>query len=152
MENKEIIIITKPLKNFLTKTKQKLNYNFVFTNTQQFINIFINNNNNNVIIYDITESPSKIKTISIKNHINKTGTNPLIKNQKKLKIDFLDITSIYSCKIKKGKTTTSLGKKYNKHKNRTKTPSTDLANIAILCKALKFKKIKAKLINTTITN
>ena len=151
MENKEIIIITKPLKNFLVQTKKKLNYNFVFTTPQQFIKTFINKKKKDAFIYDITETSSKIKTISIKNHINKTGINPLIKNQKKLKIDFLDITSIYNCKIKTGKTTISLGKKYNKYKNKTQTPSTDLANIAILCKALKFQQIKARLINTSFT-
>ena len=70
-----------------------------------------------------------------------------IGKQQKLGIDFIDISSIYSAQ-KEGVVTTSLGKtKINKEFKKTKNPSTEMSNIAVLCQALKFKKIEGILIN-----
>ena len=147
MENDYKTIITKELSFFLKKRKIFLKYDYIYTTPKTLINKLINNKNKRIKIYDITNVDKKIKKINIENHINKTGENPLIGNQKKLKIDFLDITSIYSYKNKKGETTTSLGKKQITKENKEKNPSTELSNIAIVCKALKFEKIEGFLIN-----
>ena len=148
MEKEHKTIITEGLKCFLKERERSFEYDFIYKANNAIISDLININKEKIKIYDITKANPKTKKISIKNHINKTGFNPLVGNQQTFKIDFLDITTIYFCKSKKGKTTTSLGKKYFKNKDEEKTPSTYLANIAIICKALKFQQIEAFLINT----
>ena len=78
--------------------------------------------------------------------MNKTGENPIRGNQALSKQPFFDITSLY-LKSTQGITTTSLGKQYIKMKNKVEHPSTYMSNIAILCKANSYKKIKGVLIN-----
>ena len=85
--------------------------------------------------------------INVSDHINKTGQNPLIKKQNKLKIEFIDTTKIYTKQKKEGVVTTSLGQRFNKKKKNEKYPSTYISNVAIICKAIGFKKITGKLIN-----
>ena len=99
----------------------------------------------NLIVYDITKTkthpPESI--IKVKDHINRTGKNPLISHQKKLNIDFIDITKIY--KIEKNAVNTDCcGKKLNK---KYTYPSHYLCNISILAKAMGIKKISAFLVN-----
>ncbi len=94
----------------------------------------------------LTKKNSKKKKFFVKNHVNKTGENPIRGNQALSKEPFFDITSVYE-KTKEGIITPSLGKKYSKMKNKEKHPSTYLSNIVILCKALGFNKITGILIN-----
>ena len=123
------IIITKAVKKIFPKIKHSYCYD-----KKNAINTIskIKKNQQAVVIYDITydkknKSGQKIK---VKNHINKTGENPLINIHP---IRFLDATKIY--KRNKGSViTTSFGKNYNKIQTKTPYPSTELSNIAILCK------------------
>ena len=86
-----------------------------------------------VDIYDITcDLETKTHKITVNDHINKTGKNPLI-GQKP--IQFIDITRLY-IKNKKGITTTCLGERYGKEKNAHPHPSTTLCLVAILCKKI----------------
>ena len=63
-------------------------------------------------IYDIGKVFQKQKkTIKIRDHINKTGINPIIKNKHINKIIFQDISKIYN--TKKGAITTCCGKSLN---------------------------------------
>ena len=89
----------------------------------------------------------KIKKLYVNNHVNKTGENPLRGRQKIAEQSFFDITGVYK-KRDEGITTVGLGKKYLKEKNKHEYPSTYLLNIAILCKAVGFKKVEGLLINT----
>ena len=98
-----------------------------------------------IIIYDVTETKEKIKKFNIKDHINKTGENPLRKTKP---LVFLDICNLYT-KEKQGIITTCLGKKYNKEKKHHPYPSTFISSIAILCKKINPKvKIKGILLNS----
>ena len=138
------IITTKAKKHYNKRIKKKANQE------QTTINKLKKENKNQTItIYDITTTNENIKTYKVVDHINKTGENPLRGKQHKNKKQFIDITKLYQ--HKKGITTTSLGKKYNKEKNKHKHPSTDISNIAIHLKALGFYKIKGILINTKET-
>ena len=99
----------------------------------------------NLIVYDltITKTHPPESIIKVKDHINRTGENPLISYQKKLNIDFIDITRIY--KIEKNAVNTDCcGKKLNK---KYIYPSHYLCNISILAKAMGIKKISAFLVN-----
>ncbi len=89
---------------------------------------------------------NKKKEWHVNNHVNKTGENPMRGGQKLGAEPFFDITSLYSL-LPKGVTTTSWGKHYKAMKNTTPHPSTYMSNIAILCKAVGFKKIIGILIN-----
>ena len=79
-------------------------------------------------------------------HINKTGHNPLIGNQKNLEKPFIDISNLYN--TKHGITTHCLGERYNKYKEEYKYPSKYLCYISIIARALGKKNINAFLINT----
>ena len=147
-EKNKTIIITKELHSYLKKTNKQIRHNHIFKNTQNLIKTLVKKKETKITIYDITKTDPLKQKIEIKNHINKTGRNPLIKNQKKLKIDFLDITKIYKNKDKKAIVTTSLGKRYSYKKHKHKNPSTEIANIAIICAALGYKETEAFLINT----
>jgi len=146
MEKDKTIIITEEAQTIIKNKKIKIKTDIVYN--KKTINKLINTKNKKIIIYDVTYCDSKKKIIKINDHINKTGKNPIIGNQKKLKIDFIDITKIYK-KSGEGVTTTSLGKKgFKQIKTKTNYPSTEVCNVAILCKALNFNNIEARLINT----
>ncbi len=96
-------------------------------------------------IYDKTYNTSLDhgKIIPVNDHINCSGNNPLIGNQKDLKIDFIDITSLYK-KQKGGIITHCCGRVIN---TQYKYPSHYLCYIAILARTQGINKIKGYLIN-----
>ena len=98
-------------------------------------------------IYDITYSPEhKNKEVfNVKDHINKTGTNPLRGKQNKTQQDFTDLSNVYN--QKQGVITNSLGSKYEEKKNTHNFPSTTLSNISIFLKGCGHNNILGKLIN-----
>lgn len=141
-ENKTITIITKA-----ALKKNVAQYDYCYGNENQ--NSVIKNNIKNrkiIIVFDITHS-SKHKQghkFYVKDHINKTGKNPLIK-QKPIK--FVDLTDLYISN-KKSITTTSVGEKVDLSKNQSLFPSTEMALISILCRKENPKvKIKGILVN-----
>ena len=116
MEKDKIVIITKEAKNTINKNNLKIKGDFIYD--KETINNLINIKNKKITIYDVTYTMASKKEIKVKDHINKTGKNPIIANQKKLKVDFIDITKIYKSK-KGGVVTTSVGRKAFKQ-NKTK--------------------------------
>tara|TARA_B100000945_G_scaffold314939_1_gene313318 strand:+ start:2135 stop:2566 length:432 start_codon:yes stop_codon:yes gene_type:complete len=96
-------------------------------------------------IYDKTFNASidHGKVIPVNDHINCSGNNPLIGNQKELKIDFIDISSLY-IKQKGGIITHCCGDFIN---TQYQYPSHYLCYISILAKTQGIKKIKGYLIN-----
>jgi hypothetical protein len=98
-----------------------------------------------ITIYDITRTknhpPGTI--ISVKDHINRTGKNPLIGHQQELNIDFVDITELYKSELNAVKTN-CCGKALNR---KHPYPSHYLCLISILAKALGIPKISAFLVN-----
>ena len=143
-KDKTITIVTKQAQKIINKNKIKIKTNIIYGTKS--INK-LTNNKQQVKIYDTTHINTRKQIINVNDHINKTGENPLRGKQKKLKIDFIDITKIYK-QTKNGITTTCIGRNKTKEEQiKTKNASTELCNIAILCHALGFKKIEAKLIN-----
>jgi len=146
---KEITIVTQQIKKELKETQTKKGLEHTYINNTKLINTLINKNKKaKITIIDITynKNEKNKKETEVENHINKTGENPLRKKQKELKINFVDLTKIYNT-TKKGVVTTSLGSKYSQEKQKEKHPSTYLSNIAIVCRAMGFSQITAKLIN-----
>ena len=86
----------------------------------------------------------KGKTVQVKDHINKTGSNILIGKQAFLNIDFIDMTDTYSFE-KNAIITTCCGETLNKNFD---YPSHFLCHIIILAHALKIPTIKGFLYNT----
>ena len=148
-KDKKIIICTAAAKKLITQIKIKPD--FVISNNYKKL---LKNEKEirRVEIYDITYNNKKKqrKVIEISDHINKTGENPLIGKKQLSSTQFFDITTLYDYK-KNNITTTCLGDKYfiflSTRKKRPPYPSTNICNIAILCKALGFSKIKGFLIN-----
>ena len=144
-KDKTTTIITKEAQRIINKNKTKIKADIVYG--KDSLNTLINSKKDKVTIYDTVYTNTKKQIINVNDHINKTGENPLRGKQKKLKIDFIDITKIYK-QTKKGITTTCIGRNKKKEEFiKTQNTSTELCNIAILCYALGFKKIEAKLIN-----
>ena len=98
-------------------------------------------------IYDYTLSLKhrSREIIKVSDHINMTGNNPLIGNQKELPKQFVDISNLYNSES--GVTTTCLGKYFNQNKQSYQYPSAYLCYIAIIVRALERKNIHAFLIN-----
>ena len=105
--------------------------------------------NTHIYIYDQTYNINKKNNeiIFINNHINKSGTNPLLLIKKK-NITFYDITAIYK-QSSKGETTICLGSRYNKEKKQHENPSGYLVNAAIQLHVLGYENIFGRLINVT---
>jgi len=144
-ENNMITLIHGDLFREIKETKKT----HVFTSVDKNMIHFLlkKNKKNTIMIIDKTFCKNKKnKEYVVNNHVNKTGKNPIRGKQAISKNPFFDITSLY-LKSSQGVTTTSLGKKYFKMKDKEEYPSTYMSNIAILCKALGFKKIKGILIN-----
>ena len=125
--------------------------NPIYINFKTCKNIFEEINKNifeEINIYDKTYSQShkEDEIINVGDHINQTGSNPLIGNQHKLKKQFIDISKLYASS--NGITTTCLGNHYEKHKTLFKYPSTHLSHIAITAKALGKNKINGFLVNS----
>ena len=99
--------------------------------------------NEEIKIYDMGIVTSRSnKTCGVKDHINKTGQNPIIGNKK---IEFKDISKLYGSK--NGITTTCCGKDLNlNHEN----PSHYLCFYAILIFYLGFSNISGFIINEKI--
>jgi len=87
---------------------------------------------------------SKGKTVQVKDHINKTGSGPLIGRQALLNIDFIDMTETYSFE-KNAIITVCCGETLNKNFD---YPSHFLCHITTLAHALKIPTIKGFLYNT----
>ena len=83
------------------------------------------------------------KMVQVNDHINKTGSNPLIGKQEFLDIDFIVMTGAYSFE-KKAIVTVCCGEALNK---KYKYPSHFLCHISILANALKIQTIKGNLYN-----
>ena len=88
-----------------------------------------------ISIYDITQNEELDfeAIISVNDHVNCTGSNPLVGRQQKLGIDFVDMTSVYEPKSD-GIITHSGGEKLNLQFD---FPSHYLAHIIILVQTLK---------------
>lgn len=144
-KEKTLKIITKKSKTYIEMLK--IEYDTIYQpSPKKILKDIYENKPLSVEIYDITitkEIPY-LSLIKVSDHINKTGENPIIGIQKKFKKDFYDIRNIYV--DKNGKTTTSLGRHFQKSSKET-IPSTHLCNIAILCSVAGIKKIKGVLVN-----
>ena len=116
-------------------------------NTKKIIQFIKENNTAQLNVYDITHNTQHNNNdiISVSDHINYTGDNPLIGYQKNLPNPFIDISNLY--KETAGVTTSCLGKHFNKNKNTHLHPSTYLCYIPIILKALKKEKPNGFLIN-----
>ena len=98
--------------------------------------------NTAVHIYDITETKDKNTLLCVSEHINFSGTNPLIGNQKHIDKPFIDISDLYTKnKDHLSVVTSALGSRYKKEKNNFQYPSTYLCHIAIMARATGKTKI-----------
>ena len=103
----------------------------------------IKNLKEKIKIYDIGKIHRKDqKLMRIKDHINKTGINPIINNKHINQITFQDISKLYN--IKKGDTTTCCGRKINKADT---NPSHFLCVFSILAFYLGFDNISGIIVN-----
>ena len=116
-----------------------------FSKTDECIVFLSSVKDKGISIYDITQNEELDfeAIISVNDHVNCTGSNPLVGRQQKLGIDFVDMASVYEQKSD-GIITHSGGKKLNLQFD---FPSHYLAHIIILAQTLKFKSIGAFLIN-----
>lgn len=116
-----------------------------FSKTAECIDLLSSTENKSILIYDITQNKELDfeTTVYVNNHVNCTGSNPLVGRQQKLGINFVDMTNAYKQK-NDGIVTHSCGEKL---KLQFPFPSHYLAHIVILAHTLKFDFIEAYLIN-----
>ncbi|MBI72305.1 MAG: hypothetical protein CMG61_02455 [Candidatus Marinimicrobia bacterium] len=93
MKNK-INIFTEELNSFKEIEKFKIKKDLIVCNNDKKWLEKIPHKNIELRFYDLGFSKNPQKIIPVKNHINKTGLNPL-KNKSKTTVVFYDITSIY---------------------------------------------------------
>ena len=136
------------LYQFETEEKNEKNEKNIFITKYEEINKKLKaiNFKNEIHVYDKTtiKKTKETKKIKVNNHINKTGKNPLIK-QNKTKIKFYDITNIYK-KSSKGVITTCLGPRYKKESKKFKNPSTYLCHVVCVLRSLGCKKVNGWLV------
>ena len=139
-------IITKQLSSILPEEhKLKKHISIDPTNFSKMFSLFKHKTGNNLCVYDVTVSKSlkNNQIVMIKDHINNTGVNILIGRQKKLNIDFTDMTNIYSHN-KNGVITICIGERVNIE---MEYPSKHLCHITTLARAMQFKTITGFLYN-----
>jgi len=117
---------------------------------QNFENIYKLLYRKNITELNITDATSsqQIETgrvVEVKDHINKTGSNPLIGKQEFLDIDFIDMSGAYSFE-KNAIITVCCGEKLNIDFD---YPSHFLCHITILAHTLKIPAIKGFLYNVS---
>ena len=117
-------------------------------NTINTINFINENKNAKFNVYDITHNKKhrNKEIISVSDHINCTGHNPLIGYQNFFSKPFIDISTIY--KAKEGIRTTCMGAHFDNKKHQNLYPSTYLCYTTIILEALEKNFIKGFLVNT----
>ena len=141
-----LTIITKQLSELIPPNHKLQKYLSIDpTNFLAMYNLFKTATDKGLCIYDATTSKNLKygQTVRIIDHINNTGTNILIGQQKTLKIDFTDLTNFYFHN-QKGVITTCCGKNVNIEKE---YPCHYLCHPATLARAMQFKKITGYLYN-----
>ena len=118
---------------------------FDYEQLDEFIIYLQGKDVSSITIYDRTKNSNypENEIFHVNDHINCSGLNQLIGRQKALGIDFVDMTNIYE-KKDNGIIAESWGENFSANHL---YPSTYLAHISILARALGFKKITGKLIN-----
>lgn len=137
-----IIIATRELINKDTTFKHDIVADI--NNLSQFQKTLLKNADQEhpIKIYDLgTAKNNTNQTIEIKDHLNKTGVNPIINNPQINKITFQDISEIYN--TKEGIITTCCGKNLNPN---YANPSHFLCVFSILGFYLGFKNIKGYIV------
>ena len=137
-------LITKQLSNKLPPDHPLIkNKTINPNNADQLITIL--SGLNKIEIYDLTQTKQcpNFYQVNVKDHINRTGHNPLINKQKIINKDFIDITKLYQHK-NKSIITNCCGKKLDLQ---YEYPSHYLCHVTILAKALDVTNIYAFLIN-----
>jgi hypothetical protein len=129
-----------PKKNVLQKQ--------TIVNPANFDSIYKLLNSHNITELNITDATyskeiAAGKMVQVNDHINKTGSNPLIGKQELLDIDFIVMAGVYSFE-KKAIATVCCGETLNK---KYIYPSHFLCHISILANALKIQTIKGNLYN-----
>ncbi|MBC8312222.1 MAG: hypothetical protein H8E72_07935 [Candidatus Marinimicrobia bacterium] len=137
------IIISKELSN--SNISHPEGYIVDFGNFEECITLLSKIKNKSVSFYDLTvnQDLSHEEIIPVNDQINCTGKNPLVGQQSKLGIDFVDMTTVYESK-KDGIVTHSCG---NFLKLKFDFPSHYLAHIVILARVLNFETISGWLVN-----
>ena len=133
---------------FKGETESAQNTMFVdFEKSADKIEEIKKHNLNEIKIYDQTFNKNRKngEIITVRDHINKTGDNPLIGNQDKLTSQFIDISELYESHD--GVVTTCLGKSYDQQKNHHHYPSTHMCHMSIIAKAMGIRKIQGFLVN-----
>ena len=141
------------IKNILINPKLLNNHQLENTtyidplDTKKIIQLIKENTTPQFNVYDITynEKHTNNDIISVSDHINYTGHNPLIGHQQDLPNPFIDISNLY--KNTAGVTTSCIGKNFDKNKTTHQYPSTYLCYIPIILKALKQETTHGFLIN-----
>ena len=140
-------IITEQLAKKLPKESKLQRYNTVNpTNFNELYQQLKANKTNEINVIDLTRTSKEEHgmTISVQDHINRTGTNILTGRQKLLGIDFIDMTNLYQ-KKKNSIITDCCGEILN---NKYEYPSHYLCHIVTLARAMNIKNICGFLYNT----
>ena len=140
-------IITKQLANKLPKESELQKYNIVNpTNFNELYQQLKSNKTNEINVIDLTRTSKEEHgmTISVQDHINRTGTNILTGRQKLLGIDFIDMTNLYQ-KKKNSIITNCCGEILN---NKYDYPSHYICHITTLARSMNIKNICGFLYNT----
>ena len=95
-----------------------------------------------IMVYDMTRGYKNGTIFRVKDHINRTGSNPLTGRQEELGIDFPDLSNLYD--DRDGIVTDCLGDQFEK--GNVDYPSTWLCHVAIVARVIGLDSIKAKLI------
>ena len=141
-----IKIITTQLAKKLPRDSELLKYNIINPKKfNQLYQLITSNKINEIYIIDSTSTKKKETgtMLSVQNHINRTGTNILIKKQKFLDIDFIDITTPYLYK-KNSIITDCCGETLN---NKYEYPSHYICHITTLAHAMNIRNIYGFLYN-----
>jgi len=114
-------------------------------NFKSIYNILYSQNINELIITDVTctKKMTAGNTVQVMDHINNTGSSPLIGKQAFLDIDFVDMTGAYTFE-NNAVITNCCGEKLNKN---FAYPSHFLCHITLMARALKIPIIKGFLYN-----
>ena len=116
------------------------------TNFDEMYNLFQSKTISSICIYDKTFSKNlkSCQIIPVCDHINNTGTNILIGHQKKLTIDFIDVSNLYQQKYN-SIITVCCGKTLNVEE---RYPSHYMCHITTLARAMRINTIAGYLYNT----
>ncbi len=142
-------VVTKQLTDFIMLVPEKNPIIVDPENTDEVIKLLQPLKHQPLKIYDATINQQETfgAVIPVKDHVNRTGSNPIIGKQRQLGVDFTDLTGLYQLNTEKSAGVTAQCCGHRFLESDLDYPCGFMSNITILARILGWTSVQGVLVN-----